>query len=199
MSTDIRDKWNQRHAAADGIGSAAEVLVENRHLLPKQGEALDLACGRGANALLLAEAGLSVTAWDISDVAITRLRAAAEAERLDIRAQVRDLALQPPEPNSFDLIVVSYYLDRALMPHLVEALREGGLLFYQTFNQSRLTGLGPGNPAFRLKENELLTTFSSLQTRFYRDNGSLGDTSAGVRDVSLYVGEKLSTDGVIDL
>ncbi len=47
-------------AGADGPGEVAQVLLRNRHLLPEQGRALDLACGRGANALWLAEQGLEV-------------------------------------------------------------------------------------------------------------------------------------------
>ncbi|HEB99563.1 MAG TPA: SAM-dependent methyltransferase, partial [Thiotrichales bacterium] len=65
-------KWDARYRES-ATAVATEVLVENRHLLPAVGEALDLACGLGGNALLLARHGLRTTAWDLSPVAIERL------------------------------------------------------------------------------------------------------------------------------
>ena len=63
--------WNERYRAMTGEPPApAAVLAENAHLLPRQGAALELACGRGGNALLLARLGFVVTARDQSDVAI---------------------------------------------------------------------------------------------------------------------------------
>src|SRR5882724_1266274 len=47
-----------------------QVLVENVHLLPTHGRALDVACGLGAGSIFLARHGLKVVAWDISPVAI---------------------------------------------------------------------------------------------------------------------------------
>ena len=102
----LRLKWNQRHGQAEGPGRPAQVLAENRHLLPAVGEALDLACGLGANALLLAEAGLQVTAWDLSPVAIQRLsQLAGERGLSGLRAEVRDLLAAPPLPSSSKRVV----------------------------------------------------------------------------------------------
>jgi len=59
------DKWNARYRMADTtVADPAVVLSENLHLLPARGCALDLACGAGANALLLARHGLETHAWD---------------------------------------------------------------------------------------------------------------------------------------
>jgi len=77
MSEDRRAKWDQRHASADGIGNTAAVLTRNQHLLPASGKMLDLACGRGVNALWLAARGLEVHAWDFSETAIDRLQGLA--------------------------------------------------------------------------------------------------------------------------
>ncbi|MGB9671476.1 MAG: class I SAM-dependent methyltransferase, partial [Halothiobacillaceae bacterium] len=72
MSTRV-ELWNSRHADAER-SAAAWALREHVHLLPAAGDALDLACGLGANALRMAEHGLRVQAWDFSPVAIERLR-----------------------------------------------------------------------------------------------------------------------------
>src|SRR3569623_483484 len=50
-----QDRWDARYREAGLPGAPATVLLENAHLLPREGTALALACGLGANALLLAE------------------------------------------------------------------------------------------------------------------------------------------------
>ena len=111
-TADLLKKWNLRHAAATDPGKPARVLEENLHLLPARCRALDLACGRGVNAFLLAQAGHEVTAWDNSTVAIDRLIIQAEAYGLPINAQVRDVIERPPEQCSFDVILVCHFLER---------------------------------------------------------------------------------------
>lgn len=184
-------KWDQRHKAAEGVGDVAAVLVDNIHLLPATGEALDLACGRGASAIRLAQAGLRVTAWDLSSVAIDRLNSAARKQGVSINTAIRDVIERPPEPESFDLILVSYFLERALAPAIMQALRPGGVLFYQTFSTVAVSDCGPSNPAFRLRENELLELFQPLKVRFYREEGRLGNCHLGTRDIAMLVAQKV--------
>jgi SAM-dependent methyltransferase len=187
---DQKKKWDQRYRSASRTPEPARVLVENLHLLPATGLALDLACGVGVNALLLAEKGLRVQAWDLSEVAIEKLSAEAFARRAQVQSQVRDAVADPPEADSFDVILVSHFLERKLMPDLVRALRPGGLIFYQTFTRTAVTDSGPGNPAYRLGDNELLHLFSGLLIRVYREEGRLGDTLRGCRDIAMLVAEK---------
>ena len=181
--TDLREKWDQRYAEQTAPPVACSVLLEQRALLPATGTALDLACGRGGNALLLADAGLTVTAWDLSPVAIDYLRQQAKARGAKIHAEIRDVIANPPAPDSFDVIVVSYFLERALMPALISALRPGGLLFYQTFGHVRVENHGPSNPLYRLQQDELLSMLASLQTRLYRATGLRGEV--------MYVGARV--------
>lgn len=188
----LREMWDARHGDPLKRPAMARVLEENLHLLPTAGCALDLACGLGGNALALAERGLQVTAWDLSPVAIERLRAFAAERGLDnLTAAVRDVEGEPPATESFDLIVVSYFLSRALIPHLIAALKPGGLIFYQTFTRIAVTDTGPTNPEYRLDDNELLALFDGLHVRFYREENRLGDLSLGVRDVAMLVAERV--------
>ena len=180
-------KWDARYRGS-ATAVATEVLVENRHLLPAVGEALDLACGLGGNALLLARHGLRTTAWDLSPVAIERL--AAEAEGLPLRAEVRDVLAAPPAAGSFDVIVVSRFLERDLCPLLMAALRPGGLLFYQTFTRDKAVPGGPSSPDFLLAENELLRLFEGLRLRVYREEGCMGDVTCGLRNEALLVAQR---------
>jgi tellurite methyltransferase len=183
-------KWNDRYRAATGEPMASEVLRENLHLLPNGGHALDLACGLGANAILLAQQGLEVDAWDIADVAVAALHTAALRHQLPLHAEVRDVEVHPPEAATFDVIVVSHFLDRGIIPALIQALKPGGLIYYQTFTRQCVSDRGPQRQKFRLAEQELLQLFSSLQVLFYREEGRIGDVQKGFRDEAMFVGRK---------
>jgi len=82
-----------------------------------------------------------------------------------------------------------------LVPALIEALKPGGLIFYQTFTQEVLPELneqesGPKNPQYRLKVNELQQLFAPLILRYYREEGLLGDTRKGIRNEAMLVAQK---------
>ena len=189
--TDRREHWDTRYREADAAAvTPAAVLVQNIHLLPKTGAALELACGLGANARVLAGRGLRTEAWDLSAEAIDKLTAVATRQALPLTARVRDVLEAPPEPETFDVIVVTRFLERTLFPALSAALRPGGLLFYQTFTREAVSERGPGNPDFRLKSNELVRAFASLRLLAYREEGCVGDTTAGWRDEAMLVAMK---------
>jgi SAM-dependent methyltransferase len=187
----MANRWDSKYADAPDSGAAAIILAENQYLLPASGKALDLACGLGANALLLASKGLETHAWDSSLVAIQRLQDFAEQRKLRVTTAVRDVVTSPPAVvDCWDVVVVSHFLDRALCSHISSSLTPGGLLFYQTFTQSRVSGDGPGNPEFLLQENELLQLFSDLIVRVYREEGVQGDSLQGYRNKAYLIGQK---------
>ncbi len=186
-----QQKWDARYQQHDGDWpAAADVLTQNQHLLPDSGSALDLACGLGGNALLLAEAGLTVTAQDVSPVAIDKLQRKAQKLALQINAEVRDVLVSPPAAAQYDVIVVSYYLERALAPAIMFALKPGGLLFYQTWCRQKASDRGPANLDYLLADNELLTLFAGLKLRVYREEALLGDKSQGFRNVAMLLAER---------
>lgn len=185
-------KWNEKYRQSEYKDLIpVKVLLENQHLLPSSGRALDLACGRGANALFLAERGLETHAWDISDVVITQLDQKASELKLQLNAQQRDVVSQPPEPDSFDVMVVSRFLERKITPTLIAALRRDGLVFYQTFIREKTNDTGPKNPDYRLDNNELLELFHPLHIVYYREEGTLGDIQQGFRNEAMLIGQKL--------
>ncbi|RDH90502.1 MAG: SAM-dependent methyltransferase [endosymbiont of Seepiophila jonesi] len=190
-TAELKMMWDQRHADPDKQPSAAEVLLENLHLLPETGNALDLACGLGGNAMELARFGLEVSAWDISSVAVERLQHLAASEGLVLNAEQRDVEQDLLTENAFDVIVVSYFLNRDLMLALIAALKPGGLIFYQTFTRIAVSDTGPSNPAYRLGDNELIALLSPLSVRFYREENRLGDLGKGFRDVAMIVAQKV--------
>ena len=151
---DDRERWNARHRSACGVPAPCDALRAAEPHLPPRGVALDLACGRGGNALWLARRGLATRAWDISDAAIAQLRERARRERLAVEARTRDVARHPPASASCDLLVVSHFLHRPILPRLAAAVRPDGLLVYQTFLAGH-AGPGPRNPDYLLRPGEL--------------------------------------------
>ena len=118
-----QQKWNRRYQQATTANAPALVLSDNSHLLPSQGQALDLACGLGGNALLLAGLGLETQAWDLSDVVIHKLQTLADQQQLPLQARCVDLDQQPLPAAMFDVISVSGFLDRKLCPAITAALK----------------------------------------------------------------------------
>ncbi|HEX8879437.1 MAG TPA: methyltransferase domain-containing protein, partial [Candidatus Acidoferrum sp.] len=81
-----RAEWDAKHslAAKEAAEAPAGILTELWPLLPT-GAALDLACGRGRNAIFLAEHGRPVTAVDWSPAALDVLEKRAQTLHLPVR------------------------------------------------------------------------------------------------------------------
>lgn len=186
----LTTRWDHRYQNHPTPGAPAPVLSAHHYLLPATGDALDLACGLGANALLLARAGLATQAWDISGVALQILAEQAAGQGLAITTLQRDIEASPPPPACFDVIVVTDFLHRPLCPAIAAALRPGGLLFYATWCADKRASGGPSNPAFLLQPNELLHLFSGLQIRHYREDAQTGDLRHGDRDRAHLVAQR---------
>ena len=113
--------------------------------------ALDLACGSGRHLRHLAAAGMAVTGVDRDEAAVAALRPLAEIIVADIEGQVWPLA-----GRRFDLVVVTNYLWRPLLPLIVDAVAPGGWLLYETFADGQQTIGRPARPDFLLQPGELL-------------------------------------------
>ena len=101
MDCRLQVRWDQRYRDSDRLPEPSRVLRENLHLLPRRGTALDLACGLGASALLLAEQGLRVHAWDLSAVALDRLAREAAQRGIYLDIECRDVVANPPPGAGF--------------------------------------------------------------------------------------------------
>ena len=191
MSRSDAEKWDAKYRAGyHDRTEPAGVLSEYGHLLPVQGRALDLACGTGANALFLARRGLKTTAWDISAEAMAVLRTQAAANNLVLETRTCDVTDTVIPAQSFDVISVSYFLERNLFPTIINALKMNGLLFYQTWLRERCTEKGPRNEDFRLGANELLQLCGGLHIIIYREEGLTGDPGHGLRDEVMLIGQR---------
>ncbi len=157
-------------------------LVLNADLLPQGGRALDLACGTGRHALLLAAAGFRVTAVDRDAARIETLAATASRLGLPICASAVDLEAPDADLGAgrYDLIVVVHYLHRPLFPALKLALAPGGILLYETFNVDQALRGRPRRPEFLLKKGELRRLVAPLAILREREGEHEGRMVSGV-------------------
>ncbi len=190
MNQTTQNKWDACYSQNKTPPEVAGILRENDFLLPETGTALDLACGLGANALFLAKRGLTVTALDISEVALQSVSAQAALEQLIIDTRVCDIQADTLPKQAYDVIIISRFLDRSLNNAIIEGLKPDGLLFYQTFTCEKTHVYGPKNPHYRLQPNELLKLFAPLRAVFYREYGLIGHSDYGLRNEAQFIGQK---------
>jgi SAM-dependent methyltransferase len=128
-------EWDSRYSETDGTMWSGRpngrLVAEVADLSP--GRALDVGCGEGADAIWLARRGWTVTAIDISDVAVGRAREASERVGASVEWVCGD-ALQTPIPaGSFELVSMQYpalpkAAGEAAVLALLDTVHPGGLL-----------------------------------------------------------------------
>lgn len=156
-------RWDARYAQEKDRWLEHEprrLLVEFVHLLPESGLALDAASGVGVNSLFLARRGLRVIALDISEIALSLALKHARAEGLPVSAAVYDLSAPWLPKAAFDVILNFHFLERATLPVFREALKPGGLLYFETFMK---IGDEIEQPEYYLDPGELLAAYRDFE------------------------------------
>ena len=142
-----------------GPREPADWVVRFAPLNRMEGTVLDLAAGSGRHARFLLRLGYRVTALDRD---VSGLRDLAG----NPRAEVFGVDLEDGTPvlteggviagRTFAGIVVTDYLHRPLVPHLLGAVAVGGVLIYETFAAGNQRFGRPRNPDHLLEQGELL-------------------------------------------
>lgn len=139
------------------------------HLVPAGGTVLDVACGRGRHARWFHARNHPVTAVDKAAEAINLIK--GQIPGADCEALVADIE-NGPWPfagRQFDAVVVTNYLWRPLFPVLLESLKVGGVLIYETFAAGNETVGKPSRPDFLLQTGELLSVCAGLRVVAFED------------------------------
>lgn len=132
-------------------------------LAAEGGTILDLACGGGRHTRHLLGLGFKVVAIDRDVSAISKL--AADPNLQIIEADLEDGSPWPLDGDNeagragagtFAGVVVTNYLYRPLLPHLIASLAPKGVFIYETFARGNEKFSKPRNPDHLLKSGELL-------------------------------------------
>jgi SAM-dependent methyltransferase len=151
-----------------GLAEPSRWVRRWAHLIVPGGTVLDVASGAGRHARWLAGQGHPVAALDRDGAALATMRDVAGIAALECDLESAPWPL--PDDARFAAIVVTNYLHRPLMPRLIDALAQGGVLIYETFAQGNETVGKPSNPAFLLAPGELLAACTpALRVIAYED------------------------------
>ncbi|NPV76782.1 MAG: methyltransferase domain-containing protein [Anaerolineae bacterium] len=153
MPREDATRWNSRYITETGLRakSPLQFLLDNVHILPKNGLALDIAMGAGRNAEVLINHGLEVIGIDISFEGVLL----AKTKHPKLHAIVADLANFQIPRLKFDVITNFYYLQRSILEGLHLLTKPGGIIMIETLTRKMKT-IHPDTPEdFLLHENEL--------------------------------------------
>jgi SAM-dependent methyltransferase len=188
--------WDERYAAAEQVWSSApnQFVAAELAELPA-GDAVDLACGEGRNAIWLAGNGWRVTAVDFSQVALDRgRRLAGDQDRI---TWVAGDALTVDLPPA-DLVLLAYLQlpaeeRRAAVGRAFAALRPGGtflLVAHDSTNLTEGTG-GPQDPTVLYTAEDVLADLDGERLEVLRAERvaravTTGDEHGGSQDATAW-------------
>ena len=142
-------------------------LADNVHLLPK-GKVLDIAMGEGRNGVYLATQGFEVLGLDISEKGLAKAHNLAKKNNVTIETKVVDLESFTLKPNSYDVILCTYYMQKDLFKQFKSALKPGGMIVVETYNVDYLK-YAQFSRKWALDTNEMLNIFKGLRVIRYQD------------------------------
>jgi tellurite methyltransferase len=182
-----KTKWNRKYLERITIKEEepkVNARLKSLSASLKGGMALDLACGLGGNSLFLAQLNYEVQALDVSDVAVDYVHERAVQQQIPVKPMVCDLTDITNihiEKNSFDLVVITYYLDRSIFPIVKSLVKDEGYFFMETFYQSpKLENEGVSNQ-YKLESQELLSVFANWKVVYFEENEEEGRQTIFVR------------------
>jgi len=129
------ERWDDKYRRALAEGTVEsdpqprQAVLDLADLLPTTGTAIDVAGGRGATALWLAERGMHVVLCDVSAVALEQAQAMAAQRRLALAVEQRDVEADGIA-GRWDLIVIAYFVNRPLLHRLGHHLNVGGAALF---------------------------------------------------------------------
>lgn len=170
---DAAATWNKRFEGEQylfGREPNRYLLAQAAQLAPGS-RVLCVADGEGRNSVWLAQQGMRVDAFDISEAGVAKARRLAADAGVDVAYAVADCDHWPWPAEAYDAVVAIFvqFADPAmrerLFANMVRALKPGGLLVLQGYTPKQLdykTG-GPPILSHLYTEALLRTAFATLQ------------------------------------
>lgn len=150
------------------------------HLVPQGCAVLDLACGSGRHVRYFTDRGHPVTAVDRNAETLAALGDIPGVEPLV--ADLEEGGRWPLERRPFGAVIVTNYLHRPLLPHIIDSVGPGGILLYETFARGNEAFGKPSNPDFLLAPGELLEAVrGKLRIVAYEDGVIVKPRAAAVQ------------------
>ncbi|MDX2287532.1 MAG: class I SAM-dependent methyltransferase [Hyphomicrobiaceae bacterium] len=134
---------------------------------------LDVACGSGRHLRAILDAGHSAVGIDRDVCSARALQATGRLELIEA-----DLEAGSPFPTmgrTFDGVIVTNYLWRAILPDIVESVGETGILIYETFAVGHERFGRPSNPDFLLRPGDLLGAVCGRLVTLAYQHGQLSE------------------------
>jgi SAM-dependent methyltransferase len=166
----------------EGPDAPSAWLVAHLETIPRGRRVLDVACGQGRHARLLATQGWDVLAIDRDPEKLAALEAGAVGLPGTVTTACMDLETVGVTlgTRAFGAVLVFNYLHRPLMPALVAAVAAGGVLSYETFTIRQAERGRPVNPAFLLQPGELAALVEPLDVIAEREGDIAGAWRASI-------------------
>ena len=169
MSDRDREKWNQRYREGSYNRNNPVTLVEQWLPVLPAGRALDVACGAGRNALLLAQAGCQVDAIDISSEGLALAQQEARSRGLKINWIEHDLDEPWRFAADYDVILVMWYVNLELLAELCACLAPGGYLLCEEHMRTDQDVIGPTSSDYRVAPGALREAVSGVDIVLYEE------------------------------
>ncbi len=128
--------------------------------------ALDLACGSGRHSIFLSNRGYKVISVDLN---FYYLSSFYKDNIFRIRADIENLYTWPFKDSSFDVILVTNFLNRLIFKNIKGAIKKNGYLIYETFGEGHEKLGSPKNKNYLLRKDELLKLTHNMSLIYYEE------------------------------
>ena len=182
--------WDTRYREGgyDKKNGEPHALLRRFEPLMPGGVVIDIAAGSGRDILFLAGKGRPVCGLDKSQEALKIARSKSLAEGREVGLVAGDALSLPFKRNSAAAVIVFHFLERSIMAEIMDLLKKGGILIYETFLKRQNVIDRWRNPDFLLEDGELLSSFSALDLLFYQE--VVTSAEGKLRAVAQYAGRK---------
>ncbi len=137
MSKNDKQKWDEKYIKKSQLLNQREASANIQKYIKEcsGNKALDLACGAGKNTLYLAKQGFIVDAIDIAEIALDTLNKYAKDNLTQdlINTTLMDLDDFTPISDTYNLIIMTNFLDRVIIEKAKKSLKKDGIFIVETY------------------------------------------------------------------